>query len=149
MSTPAAEDVVAAALVAARREGRSLTRFPGVVPASMAEAYQIQELAMSRWPDSLIGWKIGYIPADRRTAGDSDRLVGPIWRQQYHLSEEHVSPAVVGIFAYGFAAVEAELVIRLGPGSARPRRGRLDGQGGGGPGSASAGRHRGGQQPNP
>jgi hypothetical protein len=40
MSTPAAEDVVAAALVAARREGRSLTRFPGMVLASMAEAYQ-------------------------------------------------------------------------------------------------------------
>ena len=50
MSTPAAEDVVAAELVAARTEGRSLTRFPGVIPASMAEAYQIQELAMSRWP---------------------------------------------------------------------------------------------------
>ena len=113
MSTPAAEDVVAAELVAARREGRSLTGFPGVVPASMAEAYQIQELAMSRWQDSLVGWKIGYISADRRTAGDPDRLVGPIWRQQYHLSEEHVSPVEVGIFASGFAAVEAELVIRL------------------------------------
>jgi len=113
MGTQAAEDVVAAELVAARREGRSLTRFPGVVPASMAEAYQIQELAMSRWPDSLAGWKIGYIPADRRSQGDPDRLVGPIWRQQYHLSEERVSPAEVGIFASGFAAVEAELVIRL------------------------------------
>jgi 2-keto-4-pentenoate hydratase len=114
MSTPAAEEVVAAKLVAARREGRSLTGFPGVVPSSMAEAYRIQELAMSRWQDSLIGWKIGYIPADRRTAGDPDRLVGPIWRQQCHLSEEHVSAAEVGIFASGFAAVEAELVIRLG-----------------------------------
>src|SRR5215218_5243826 len=114
MSTPAAEEVVAAKLVAARREGRSLTRFPGVVPATMAEAYQIQELAMSRWQDSLVGWKIGYIPADRRAAGDPDRLVGPIWRQQYHLSEEQVSAAEVGIFASGFAAVEAELVIRLG-----------------------------------
>jgi 2-keto-4-pentenoate hydratase len=114
MSTPAAEEVVAAELVAARREGRSLTRFPGVVPASMAEAYQIQELVMSRWQDSLVGWKIGHIPADRRTAGDPDRLVGPIWRQQYHLSEEQVSAAEVGIFASGFAAVEAELVIRLG-----------------------------------
>ena len=113
MSTPAAHDVVAAELVAARKEGRSLTRFPGVVPASMDEAYQIQELAMSRWQDSLVGWKIGYISADRRTAGDPDRLVGPIWRQQYHLSEERVSPAEVGIFASGFAAVEAELVIRL------------------------------------
>ena len=114
MSTPAAEEVVAAELVAARREGRSLTGFPGVVPASMAEAYRIQELAMSRWPDSLVGWKIGYIPEDRRTAGDPDRLVGPIWRQQFHLSEHHPSVAEVGIFTSGFAAVEAELVIRLG-----------------------------------
>ena len=114
MSTPTAEDVVAAELVAARREGRSLTRFPGAVPASMAEAYLIQELAMSRWQDLLVGWKIGYIPADKRTAGDPDRLVGPIWRQQYHLSEQHASAVEVGIFTSGFAAVEAELVIRLG-----------------------------------
>jgi 2-keto-4-pentenoate hydratase len=114
MSTPAAEDVAAAELVAARREGRSLTGFPGVVPASMAEAYQIQELAMSRWQDSLVGWKIGYISPDRRTAGDPDRLVGPIWRQQCHLGEQHMSATEVGIFASGFAAVEAELVIRLG-----------------------------------
>ncbi len=114
MSTPAVADVVAAELVAARREGRSLTRFPGAVPASMAEAYQIQELAMSLWQDSLVGWKIGYIPGDRRTAGDPDRLVGPIWRQQCHLREERVSAVEVGIFASGFAAVEAELVIRLG-----------------------------------
>jgi 2-keto-4-pentenoate hydratase len=114
MSTPAAEDVVAAELVAARREGRSLTGFPGAIPASMAEAYRIQELAMSRWQDSLVGWKIGYISADRRMAGDPDRLVGPIWRQQYHVNEERVSAVEVGIFASGFAAVEAELVIRLG-----------------------------------
>ena len=115
MSTPAAEDAVAAELVAARREGRSLTGFPGAVPASMAEAYRIQDLAMSLWPDSLVGWKIGYIPADRRSAGDPDRLVGPIWRGQYHRGEDHVLPAEVGIFASGFAAVEAELVIRLRP----------------------------------
>jgi 2-keto-4-pentenoate hydratase len=113
MSRPAAEEVVAAELVAARREGRSLTRFPGVFPASMAEAYQIQEMAMSRWQDSLVGWKIGYISPDRRTTGDPDRLVGPIWRQQYHLGE-HLAPVEVGIFASGFAAVEAELVIQLG-----------------------------------
>jgi 2-keto-4-pentenoate hydratase len=80
----------------------------------MAEAYQIQELAMSRWPDLLAGWKIGYIAPDRRRAGDPDRLVGPIWAQQCHLGEEHRSPAEVGIFVSGFAAVEAELVIRLG-----------------------------------
>ena len=112
MSTPAAEDVVAAELVAARSDGRSLTGFPGAVPTSMAEAYRIQDLAISRWQDSLVGWKIGYISPDRRTAGDPDRLVGPIWRRQFHLAEEHA--AELGIFASGFAAVEAELVIRLG-----------------------------------
>jgi 2-keto-4-pentenoate hydratase len=69
---------------------------------------------MSRWQDSLVGWKIGYIPADRRIAGDPDRLVGPIWSQQCHRSEQQVSTAEVGIFTSGFAAVEAELVIRLG-----------------------------------
>jgi hypothetical protein len=121
MSTPAAEDVVAAELIAARREGRSLARFSGVVPTSMAEAYQIQELAMSQWQDSLVGWKIGYISADRRTSGDPDRLVGPIWRHQYHQSEEHVSAAEVGIFVSGFAAVVAELVIRLSQSKTRTR----------------------------
>jgi 2-keto-4-pentenoate hydratase len=79
----------------------------------MAEAYQIQDRAMSRWQDSLIGRKIGYIPADRRSAGDPDRLIGPIWRQQYHLSERHVSAVEVSIFASGFAAVEAELAKDL------------------------------------
>ena len=113
MSTSVPEDVVAAELVAAREEGRSLTRFPGAVPAGMADAYRIQELAMSRWQDSLVGWKIGYIAPDRRSAGAPDRLVGPIWGRQCHLSEDRPSPIEVGIFASGFAAVEAELVIRL------------------------------------
>ena len=113
MSTSPAAHEVAAELVAARREGRSLTRYPGVVPASMAEAYQIQELAISGWQDSLAGWKIGYISADWRTAGDPDRLVGPIWRRQLHQTDEH-SAVEVGVFTAGFAAVEAELVIRLG-----------------------------------
>jgi 2-keto-4-pentenoate hydratase len=114
MNTPGAADAVAAKLVSARKEGRSLTGFPGVVPADMAEAYRIQELAIARWPDSVVGWKIGYIAPAWRATGDPDRLVGPVWAQQCHLSEEHLSPVEVGIFTSGFAAVEAELVIRLG-----------------------------------
>ena len=114
MSTPEADDAIAAELVAARTEGRSLTGFPGAIPGSMAEAYRIQDRAISQWSDSLAGWKIGFIPADRRSAGEPDRLIGPIWRQQFQLSEEQASPTEMGIFADGFAAVEAELVIRLG-----------------------------------
>jgi 2-keto-4-pentenoate hydratase len=79
----------------------------------MAGAYRIQELAMAGWQDVVVGWKIGYIAAERREAGDPDRLVGPIWGQQCHRSEEHLPPVEVGIFTSGFAAVEAELVVRL------------------------------------
>jgi len=113
MSTPEADDAIAAELVAARTEGRSLTGFPGAIPGSMAEAYRIQDRAISQWSDSLAGWKIGFIPADRRSAGEPDRLIGPIWRRQFHLSEEQATPTEMGIFADGFAAVEAELVILL------------------------------------
>ena len=52
-------------------------------------------------------------PAGPAHAGDPDRLVGPIWGRQYHLSEEYESAVEVGIFVSGFAAVEAELVVRL------------------------------------
>jgi 2-keto-4-pentenoate hydratase len=114
MSTPETDDAIAAELVAARMQGRSLSGFPGEIPGSMAAAYRIQERAISRWPDSLAGWKIGFIPADRRSAGEPDRLIGPIWRQQVQRSDDQSSPAEAGIFASGFAAVEAELVIRLG-----------------------------------
>ena len=114
MSTPEDDDAIAAELVAARSEGRSLTGFPGAIPGSMAEAYRIQDRAISQWSDSLAGWKIGFIPADRRSAGEPDRLIGPIWQKQVRLSEEQATPTEMGIFADGFAAVEAELVIRLG-----------------------------------
>jgi 2-keto-4-pentenoate hydratase len=103
MSTPKAEGVIAAELVAARTEGRSLAGFPGAIPASMAQAYRIQDLAMSLWPDSLVG-----------SADDPDRLVGPIWRKQCHRGADHRSTVEVEIFTSGFAAVEAELVLRLG-----------------------------------
>lgn len=113
MNAPLAEDV-AAELVAARAQGRGLGRFPGDVPADMTAAYRIQDLAISRWPDSLAGWKIGYIAPDRRAAGDPDRLVGPVWARQCHRTADQGSPVEMAVFASGFAAVEAELVIRLG-----------------------------------
>jgi len=112
MSTPGLENA-AAQLVAARRDGRNLTGFPGPHPASMAEAYRVQEHAMSLWPDTLVGWKIGYIPADRRAPGEPDRLVGPIWQRQLRRAQDHGAPPEMAVFGMGFAAVEAELVIRL------------------------------------
>jgi len=113
MSTFAAEQEVATQLVAARRQGRALTGFPGRTPTTMAEAYRIQDLAIAQWPDSLVGWKIGYIAPERRASEEPDRLVGPIWRDQLHRGEDQGSPVEMAIFPAGFAAVEAELVVRL------------------------------------
>jgi 2-keto-4-pentenoate hydratase len=104
----------AAGLVAARREGRSLTGFPGPHPATMAEAYRIQELAIAAWPDTLAGWKIGFIAPERRAPGEPDRLVGPIWRRQCLDGGTGEAAPELGVFVEGFAAVEAELVVRLG-----------------------------------
>ena len=104
--------LVADQLVSARREGRSLTGFPGPVPAGMVEAYRIQDAAIASWSDDLVGWKIGYIAPDRRSPDEPDRLVGPIWRGRCHPSDG--PPVDAGIFAAGFAAVEAEFVVRLG-----------------------------------
>lgn len=113
MSDSPAESAVAAALVSARRAGRSLDGFPGPAPIDLAAAYRIQDAAIARWPDELVGWKIGYIAADKRGPGDPDRLVGPIWRHGCQDSGGAGALVEVGIFGAGFAAVEAELVVRL------------------------------------
>lgn len=89
-----------------------MTGFPGVPPADMGQAYAIQDAAIERWSDTLVGWKIGYIPEQRRADGEPDRLVGPIWRRGC-VPYDGSAPVDVDIFAAGFAAVEAELVVRL------------------------------------
>lgn len=122
MSTSSLEDEIAAALVTARRAGRSLPGFPGPIPTDLAAAYRIQDAAMAQWRDELIGWKIGYIAPDRRAAGEPDRLVGPIWRTGYRPGM--AAPVAVGIFGTGFAAVEAEFVVRLREDPPAPRGGR-------------------------
>ena len=111
MSEDLSATEVADLLVAARREGRSLAGFPGAPPAGMTEAYRIQDAAIAQWSDVLAGWKIGYIAPDRRSPGEPDRLVGPIWSRGCRTSDD--PPIEAGIFADGFAAVEAEFVVRL------------------------------------
>jgi 2-keto-4-pentenoate hydratase len=110
MSDPGSA-LVADELVRARRDGRSLTGFPGPAPAGMVEAYRIQDAAIASWRDDLVGWKIGFIAPDRRSPGEPDRLVGPIWSRGCHRSDG--APVEAGVFADGFAAVEAEFVVRL------------------------------------
>ena len=101
---------IAEAFVQARQQGRSLPDFPGSVPRDLVAAYAVQDLAIARWPDRVVGWKVGYIAPERRDDSGDERLLGPIYAGQVHAAGEAVR---FPVFAGGFGAIEAEYVLRL------------------------------------
>ncbi|QDH71647.1 2-keto-4-pentenoate hydratase [Marilutibacter alkalisoli] len=101
---------VAAAFVQARREGHSLPDFPGEIPDDLVAAYGVQDIAIGQWPDEVIGWKVGFIPPDRRDGSGDDRLLGPIFARAFWPATGCVD---FPVYTAGFAAVEAEYVLRL------------------------------------
>jgi 2-keto-4-pentenoate hydratase len=101
---------IARSFVKARREAKSLTEFPGAIPADLDTAYLCQDLAIKAWPGRLIGWKVGMVAAPLRPRFGTDRLAGAIFDAGLrHAGESVEFPVFVG----GFAAVEAEFVLRL------------------------------------
>ena len=110
---PAALDEIARTFVEARRDGRSLPDFPGTIPDDLVTAYQVQDLAIGRWDDSVVGWKVGYIAAERRDSSGDDRLLGPIFKRNLWNATGSIVDIPVFSGAGGFAAVEAEYVLQL------------------------------------
>lgn len=108
----AQEAAIARAFTDARRAGASLPGFPGEIPASLVQAYRVQDLAIQRWDDEIVGWKVGYIAQERRDASGDDRLLGPIFKRR-RLDATGGTPVEVPVFAGGFAAIEAEYVLEL------------------------------------
>ena len=104
---------IAEAFVRARLEATPLADFPGPIPRDLESAYVIQDTAIERWPDRVAGWKVGRLSPQWRDALGEPRLVGPIFaRSIVQLSGGE--PVPFPVFDGGFAAVEAEFVIRLG-----------------------------------
>ena len=100
------------AFVSARLAASGLPEYPGELPASLAEGYQVQDYSIARWPDRIAGWKIGLVPPSFRDAVGAERLVGPIFSSLVHAhtgGQVHDMP----VFADGFAAVEAEFIYEL------------------------------------
>jgi len=112
-TTPGSQDLakIAGSFVEARVRGASLPDFPGSIPADLVTAYQVQDLAISLWPDRVVGWKVGFIAAERRDSSGDDRLLGPIFSAG--LLDAIGGNVGFPVFAGGFAAVEAEYVLRL------------------------------------
>lgn len=96
--------------MAARREWRALSAYPGPMPQTMTQAYAIQDAAISRWPDRLAGWKVGRIPQPLQAQhGGRRKLAGPVFARAV---QRH--PASFPAIHDGLCAIEGELVIHMG-----------------------------------
>lgn len=106
-------EVVAQALVRARRDATALASFPGPLPADLATAYGIQDAALRLWPDEVVGWKVGRVPPEHEGPLKANRIFGPVFGQAlWHVVPGEITPFPV--FEGGFAAVEAEYVAVVG-----------------------------------
>lgn len=112
-TTEGAETQIARAFVAARLAGRPLHEYPGVVPQDLETAYRCQEAAIGLWPERVAGWKVARIPANQQTHYPAERLIGPAFKGNIRIART-AEPVECPIIDGGFAAVEAELVIRVG-----------------------------------
>ena len=98
---------IAGRFLAARRAAAGLDAYPGDFPASLDEAYAIQDAAIAAWGRPVIGWKVGRVAGPLIGLFGSDRIAGPI----FHQAEDG---AEMPVFAQGFAAGEAEFLLRIG-----------------------------------
>ncbi|HEY9293557.1 MAG TPA: hypothetical protein VIP98_19950 [Microlunatus sp.] len=103
---------LAQSLVDARRSATGLAEYPGPMPTDLDQAYAIQDAAMSDWPDNVVGWKAGLIAPVLRVPGGDERLIGPIWSRSVRQLTDSAE-LEMPVYADGFAAVEAEFVVRL------------------------------------
>lgn len=111
MTTPPQAAHIAQQFVEARRLATALPDYPGPVPATLDDAYAIQDIAIANSPAPIGGWKVGRIPAHLSGQYGADRLAGPIFADTISFAE----PGSTGrIFAQGFGAAEAEFLLRIG-----------------------------------
>ena len=104
---------IARAFVEARRNGTALATYPGERPTTLAQAYAIQDAALDLWGDRAIGgWKVGKVPPQHQQSLGADRLAGPIFADTVVEAAEGLT---LPIFDGGFAAAEAEFMLRLAP----------------------------------
>lgn len=104
---------IASRFVAARRQARPLSNFPGGIPEDLASAYQIQDIAIDLWAGrALGGWKVGRIPPDLETGMGIDRLGGPVFADSI-VTIDSGTLVEMPIFEGGFAAIEAEFVAKI------------------------------------
>ena len=98
---------IAQRFVDARRAGSGLAEYPGSAPETLADAYLVQDAAIRLDGRPVAGWKVGRINPPREGA---NRLAGPIFADQVF----HDDGVAMPVIADGFAAAEAEYILRIG-----------------------------------
>lgn len=102
---------IAEQFLSARRAAAGLAAYPGAMPNSLPDAYAVQDAAIAKWNQPIVGWKVGRVPAGLIEQYGTDRLAGPIFASRYASDGEEVE---MPVFAQGFAAGEAEFLLKIG-----------------------------------
>lgn len=111
---------IAGRFLDARRAASGLDAYPGTYPATLDAAYAIQDEAIAAWDRPILGWKVGRVTGVLAERFGTDRLAGPIFRET---PGDAAAPVDMPVFDKGFAAGEAEFLLRIG---AAPPPGKPD-----------------------
>jgi 2-keto-4-pentenoate hydratase len=103
---------IADRFLTARRSATGLADYPGDMPSSLDEAYAIQDAAIAAWNRPVIGWKVGRVPPPLVQQFGIDRLAGPIFASR--AAQPDGADVEMPVFDKGFAAAEAEFLLRIG-----------------------------------
>jgi 2-keto-4-pentenoate hydratase len=109
----AAAEAIANEFVSARLKAVALSAYPGTLPASLDEAYQVQDAAIDIFPDEVAGWKIGKMPPDLIPVLGYKSVSGPVFRKDVRYAAPG-GTVEYGQFVGGFAAAEAEYMFEIG-----------------------------------
>ena len=101
---------IAGRVLAARRAAAPLADYPGCQPVDLAGAYRIQDHAIAGWGHEVIGWKVGRVLPPLSDTLGTERLAGPIFAATAAHDGE---AAAMPVFSGGFAAGEAEFLLRI------------------------------------
>lgn len=104
---------VAKAFLEARANRMPLADYPGAIPQTMADAYAIQDAAIALDGRRVGGWKVGRIGPVLADRFGSNRLTGPIFSDEIVDWKADTVPEMP-VYANGFAAAEAEILLRVG-----------------------------------
>lgn len=110
---------IAAAFVSARQSATPIADYPGQTPQNFAQAYAIQNQAITLFGQAIAGWKVGRVHEPLAGRLGTTRLAGPIFSDMV-VSAQAGSAVAMPVFAGGFAAVEAELLLRVARPAADP-----------------------------